>query len=68
MRMHQSFFIFDQKCYKQCDAVTTGSPLEPTLANVFMGHFENIWLENCPTRIKPLVYRRYVDDTFLLFH
>ena len=41
--------------------------LGPTLANVFMCHFENIWLENCPTQFKPVVYRSYVDDTFLLF-
>ena len=44
-----------------------GSPLGSTLANVFMCHFEKIWLENCPTHFKPIVYRRFVDDTFLLF-
>ena len=44
-----------------------GSPLEPTLANIFMCHFEKIWLENCPAHFKPIVYRRFVDDTFLLF-
>ena len=44
-----------------------GSPLVPTLANVFMYHFENIWLENCPAHFKVIVYRRFVDDTFLLF-
>ena len=44
-----------------------GSPLGPTLANVFMCYFENIWLENCPAHFKPIVYRRFVDDTFLLF-
>ena len=43
-----------------------GSPLGPALANVFMCHFENIWLENCPAHFKPIVWRRFVDDTFLL--
>ena len=61
-------FIRDQKYYEQYDGITMGSPLGPTLANVFMCHFENIWLKNCPTKFKPVVYRRYVDDTFLLFH
>ena len=41
--------------------------LVPTLANVFKCHFKKIWLENCPTRFKPVLYRIYVDDTFLLF-
>ena len=65
--MFESFFIFDGKFYKQCDGVAMGSPLGPTLANVFMCHFENIWLENCPIHFKPIVCRRFVDDTFLLF-
>ena len=44
-----------------------GSPLGPTLANVFLCYHENIWLQNCPSEFKPVIYRRYVDDTFLLF-
>ena len=63
----ESVFIFDGKFYEQCDGVAMSSPLGPILANVFMCHFENIWLENCPAHFKPIVYRRFVDDTFLLF-
>ena len=44
-----------------------GSPLGRILAKVFMCHFENIWLENCPTQFKPVVYRKYAVNTFLLF-
>ena len=44
-----------------------GSPLGPTLANVFLYYHEKIWLQNCPSEFKPVIYRRYVDDTFLLF-
>ena len=62
-----NFLIFDGKFYEQCDGVAMGSPLGPTLANVFMCHFENIWLENCPSHFKPIVYRRFVDDTFSYF-
>ena len=32
------------------------------IANVFMCHFENIWLENCPSHFKPIVYRWFADD------
>ena len=32
-----------------------------------MYNFENIWLENCPSHFKPIVSRRFVDDTFLIF-
>ena len=26
-----------------------------------------VWLENCPTKFKPVVYKKYNDDTFLVF-
>ena len=44
-----------------------GSPLGPHLANIFMGFMEKRWLQECPIDFKPVLYRRYVDDTFLLF-
>ena len=65
--MFESLFIFDGKFYEQCDVVAIGSRLGPTLANVFMCPFKNIWLENCPAHFKPFVYRRFADDIFLLF-
>ena len=44
-----------------------GSPLGPALANIFMRSFENKWLKDCPHSLKPVFYRRYVDDIFVLF-
>ena len=44
-----------------------GSPLRPTLANIFLSHHEKIWLEKCPLQFKPMYYRRYVDDIFVMF-
>jgi hypothetical protein len=32
-----------------------------------MCHWENKWLDDCPSNYKPELYRRYIDDTFLLF-
>ena len=55
LTMVESFFVFNGKSYEQCDGIAMGSPLGPTLANVFMCHFENIWLENCPSHFKPIV-------------
>ena len=44
-----------------------GSPLGPDLANSFLCEHEPVWLDNCPTDFKPILYRRYVDDIFCLF-
>ena len=44
-----------------------GLPLGPTLANIFMCDFESKWISTCPQNFKPVVYKRYIDDTFILF-
>ena len=44
-----------------------GSPLGPNLANTFLAHYEQIWLNDCPDGFKPVYYKRYVDDIFVLF-
>ena len=62
-----NLILFNGKFYIQVDGVAMGSPLGPTLANVFLCFWEEIWLEKCPKQFRPLYYRRYVDDTFLLF-
>ena len=37
------------------------------MANVFLSFFEVKWLEQCPKEFKPVFYRRYFDDIFVLF-
>ena len=37
------------------------------MANVFLSFYEMKWLEQCPKEFKPVFYRRYVDDIFVLF-
>ena len=60
---YESFFIFDQVMYRQIDGVAMGSPLGPILANAFLCHFEKQWFSECP----PKVFKRYVDDVFVMF-
>ena len=33
----------------------------------FVCYHEKVWLQNCSSGFKPVIYRRHVDDTFLLF-
>ena len=62
-----SYFKFNSKFNHQIDGVGMGIPLGPTLANTFMCFYEKIWLRDCPDDFRPILYRRFIDDTFLLF-
>ena len=62
-----SFFIFNGELYRQRDGLGMGLPLAPTFANIFMNHHEQIHLQNCPNEFRPVFYKRYVDDTFVIF-
>ena len=67
LRRTSCHFIFNGHIYQQVDGVAMGSPLGPLFANIFMSFHEKSWLHHCPSSFKPLLYRRYVDDCFLLF-
>ena len=43
-------------------------PLKHTFANIFMCFHETVWLNDCSFEFKPALYKRNVDDTFLLFN
>lgn len=63
----ESCFLFNGDLFSQVDGVSMGSSLGPLFADAFLCHNEAKWLEKCPLDCKPLLYRRYVDDTFLVF-
>ena len=63
----ESIILFDMEFYSQIDGVAMGSPLGPTLANVFLCHHEKKWLNDCPNNFQLVSYKRYVDDIFVLF-
>ena len=64
---NDSVFLFDGQLYCQIEGMAMGSPLGPSFANAFLAFHEVHWLRDCPTHFRPLVYKRYVDDCFVLF-
>ena len=52
-----SYFIFNEKFYFQKEGVGMGLPLGPTFANIFMCHYEKLWLASCPPEFAPMFYR-----------
>ena len=62
----ESIILFDMAFYTQVDSVAMGSPLGPSLVNAFLCHHETKGLNDCPENFKPVFYKRYVDDIFVL--
>ena len=59
--------MFNGLLYKQIDGVAMDSPLRTSLANAFLSYHEKNWLKKCSQEFRPVFYRRYVDDIFILF-
>ena len=65
--VYNNIFLFNDIPYEQLDGCPMGGCISPTLANIFLCYHDEKWLNDCPHEFKPIMYRRYVDDTFLLF-
>ena len=59
--------LYEEFYYNQIDGVAMGSPFGPILANLFLCHHATKWLKNFPEGFKPIFYKRYVYDIFVLF-
>ena len=58
-------FLFNNEVFRQIDGVSMGSCLAPSLANLFLAHLEKDWHQH---EYSPKLYKRYVDDIFLVFN
>ena len=67
LSVKSSCFRVNVVSYKQVDGVAMGSPLTPTLTNLFLVYYEHKLLENCPLQFWPKYYCRYIDDIFFMF-
>ena len=61
-------FLSSMRCYTSGGMVHRWEVVcNPTLAKIFLSFLEQNWIDQYPTEFKLVFYRRYVDDTFILF-
>ena len=58
-------FQFDDENYLQVGGTAMGTRVAPSLANIFMGDFEQNRIAN--RRLKPAFLCRFIDDLFFLW-
>lgn len=68
--LKQNYFIFDGKYYMQNNGLAMGSPLSSILSEIYLNDMENTYIlsEHNKYANKILFYKRYVDDTFVIFN
>ena len=52
--------------HQQIDGVAMSSHLGLGLANTFLAYCEQIWLNDCPNKFKPVYCKWYIGDTSVL--
>ena len=62
--LKSTYFVFQEKYYKQVEGAAMGSPLSPIVANIFMDEFEAKALSTAPHT--PSLWKRFVDGTFVV--
>ena len=60
-------FTFENQIYKQESGTAMGTPMAPTISNLFMGWLEERLLSNSPVPIDSKFWKRYIDDIFFLW-
>ena len=61
------YFIFNNKLYRQVEGLRMGLPFAPTFANIFLAYDEKNGFNDYPLNFPLIFYKRYMDDTFILF-
>jgi hypothetical protein len=63
--LFNNVFSYNNQTYLQVNGVATGSPVAPSVANLFLASLEKGSIITWQAHL--LVYRRYIDDIFIIF-
>ena len=58
LTVKESIILFAKKYYSQIDVFAMGSPLRPTLTNIFLCYHESNWLKDYPKDFTPVYYKK----------
>lgn len=61
-----NYFYVCGKFFRQVIGVAMGTPFAPSFANIFVAHYEKIWMEHHKFSF-PKIYVRYLDDIFSIW-
>ena len=65
--LSNNVFNFENTFYQQIHGTAMGTPMAPSVANLFMASLEEDMLQNSPVPVNKDLYKRFIDDIFLLW-
>ena len=65
--LKHNYFEFNSNFYLQTHGTAMGTRTAPSYANIFMADLENKLLDNSPNNLQPLIWKRYIDDIFVVW-
>ena len=65
--LSNNVFTFENKIYKQVHGTAMGTPMAPTVANLFMTSLEEKVFKDSPVPFDSEFWKRFIDDIFLLW-
>ena len=65
--LDNNVFTFENVVYKQIQGIAMGIPMASSIANLVMGMLEEKLLNECPVKVDPKLWKRFIDDVFLVF-
>lgn len=68
--LEKNYFRMEDQFYFQIQGIALGSVCAPSIANLFIQHFEEtyIFANTNPFFDNIILFKRYIDDVFLLFN
>nr|XP_054766136.1 uncharacterized protein LOC129273118 [Lytechinus pictus] len=64
--LKSTYFMYNGLFYEQQEGAAMGSPVSAVIANLYMESFEEDAPHACPPEFSPRIWKRYVDDTFIV--
>ena len=66
--LYNNIFVFESSTWKQTQGIAMGTPVAPTVANLYLAFYEHQFIRSSSLWGKELVaFRRYIDDLFVVW-
>lgn len=65
--LDNNYFLYDQKYYHQKFGVAMGATVAPSVAALYMSHFEDTYLYDSPGFRHISIWKRFLDDVFFIW-